>query len=218
MNDVLDAAVEHFASRSHNAWRRKFRKANPKEANKPRMRLRGGVMVDINKPWKELDPKAKADNEAAARAAYEALIKYPKDREAAAEFVHKRWIARNRRDPNQPKDLFKPYAALPEVEKDKDRVHIDNMKAALAAVKKKVIVKRPAKKVAKKAAKKASAKTASANGAARHAFSLDADTTKRLDAVAKRLSKTIGRKVTADHLVLVGMQAMLALYEAAAPK
>jgi hypothetical protein len=213
--DVLEAAVEYFASRSHNAWRRQFMKAHPREAAKPRMRQRGGEMVDINQPWKSLHPKAKADNKVAAYDAYQALIKHPKDREAASDYVHKRWIARNRRDPNQPKDLFKPYAALPEAEKDKDRAHVDNMKAALAAVKKKTAAKRPVKKTAKKAAAKTKAR---ANGAAPHAFTLDAQTAKRLDAVAKRLSKTTGHKVTAEHLVLVGMQAMLALYEAAAPK
>lgn len=222
-DDVLEAAVEHFASRSHNAWRRNFQKANPREADKPRLRMRGGAMVDINQPWKSLDPKAKADNKVAAYDAYDALQTHPKDREAAASYVHERWMKRNRRDPNQPKALFKPYGALPEAEKDKDRAHIDDMKAALAAVKK-AAVKRPAKKVSKKSAsksaKKAASKRGKSNGAAKPAtaFTLDAKTAQRLEAAAKRLSKVTGRKITTEQLVLAGMQAMLAVYEANAAK
>jgi hypothetical protein len=96
------------------------------------MRMRGGVLVDVNQPWAKLHAKAKADNRAAALAAYEALQRYPDDREAAAAYVHRAWIRRNRGDKNQPRALFKPYAQLSEVEKDKDRAHIDNMKRAIA--------------------------------------------------------------------------------------
>src|SRR5207253_2902337 len=125
-----EAAVEYFAARSHDAWRKQFHKTNPKERALPRIRMRGGKMVDINKPWKTLDPKAKAENKVAAYAAYAAIEKFPNDREKASDYVHKQWIKRNRADPSQPKALFKPYSALPEVEKDKDRAHIDRMKAA----------------------------------------------------------------------------------------
>src|SRR5262245_225697 len=122
----LEAAVEYFSARSHQAWRREFQKNNPKEADKPRMRMRGGVMVDVNQPWSKLHPKAQADNKRAARDAYQAVKKFPTDREAAAEEVHVAWIKRNKNDASQPKALFKPYARLPEGEKDKDRAHVDN--------------------------------------------------------------------------------------------
>lgn len=203
--DVLEAAVEYFASRSHNAWRRNFHKANPKEAGKPRLRQRGGAMVDINKPWRALDPRAQADNRRSGYDAQLALDKFPKDREAAAAFVHQRWMQRNRRDPSQPKALFKAYHALPEHEKDKDRAHVDNMKAALAAVKK----KRTAKK-------KAAARTP-AKGVLR-SVTLDAKTAKRFDAVAKRLSVATGRKISSEQLILAGLQAMASLFEATAAK
>lgn len=194
-NEILDQAVEYFAARSHNAWRRKFHKAQPDLKAKPRLRLRGGARVDINKPWKDLDPKAQADNRIAARDAYQAVIKHPDDREAAADYVHRRWIARNKADPSQPKALFKPYAALPEGEKDKDRAHVDAMKAALRAVNAKK--PRPRKTVRRAPSIEL--------GPAIHA---------RLEAAAKRLSAQLGRQVTSDELARAAVEAMLTIYEA----
>ncbi len=194
---TIEAAVEYFASRSHDAWRRQFHKTNPKERALPRMRMRGGKMVDINKPWRDLDPKAKADNKVAAYAAYAAIEKFPNDREKASDYVHEQWIKRNRADPSQPKDLFKPYAALPDVEKDKDRAHIDRMKAALAAVQK-----------TRKAPKKTAPRT----------LRVDARSTVRLEAAASRLSAAFGRTITAEALMAAGVEAVLAVCETAAPR
>ena len=194
-NEILDQAVEYFAARSHNAWRRQFHKSAPKEAGKPRLRMRGGAMVDINKPWKNLDPKAQADNRVAARAAYEAVIKHPRDREAAAEYVHKKWMARNKADPNQPKALFAPYAKLPESEKDKDRAHVDRMQAALKAVSAK-----------KRTQGKSPAKPSVILTPAIHA---------RLESAARKLSRQLGRVVSADELARAAIEAMLPIYEAA---
>lgn len=151
--DTPQAAVEYFAAQSHNAWRRRLLQTDPKQKGKPRMRLRGGVMVDINQPWSKLDPKAQAENRVAARNAYEAVKKFPRSREAASDYVHRCWIKRNKKDPNQPKALFKPYAQLPEIEKDKDRAHIDIMKKALAKVR-----ATPAKRAPRKSSKKPHAK------------------------------------------------------------
>src|SRR5262249_38699250 len=157
---------------------------------KPRMRLRGGVMVDVNQPWSKLHPKAQADNKRAARDAYRAVKKFPNDREAASEFVHERWIARNKNDASQPKELFKPYAGLPDVEKDKDRAHVDNMKKALAAVSK------PAKKKAKPP-----------SGAT---VRIDARAWARLESAAKRLSAALGRDVPAELLLNASIEATTA--------
>ncbi|MBI3438798.1 MAG: hypothetical protein HY054_09165 [Proteobacteria bacterium] len=161
------------------------------------MRSRGGKMVDINRPWKTLDPKAKAENKIAAYAAYAALEKFPNDRERASDYVHKQWIKRNRADPSQPKALFKPYGALPEVEKDKDRAHIDQIKIALAAVQKRKAPKRGAKKVA---------------------LRVDARSAERLEVAAVRLSKTLGRKVTAQALLAAGVEAVLAACKKKVPR
>ncbi len=194
---IVEAAVEYFASRSHDAWRRQFHKTNPKERTLPRMRMRGRKMVDINKPWKDLDPKAKADNRIAAYAAYAAIEKFPNDREKASDYVHKQWIKRNRADPSQPKALFKPYRALPEVEKEKDRAHIDRMKAALAAV-----------QLQRKAPKKATLRK----------LEVDARSAARLEAAAARLSAALGRTITAEALMAAGVEAVLAVCETAAPR
>lgn len=187
---VMEKAADYFAARSHDAWRKAFHKTNPVEKAKPRMRMRGGKMVDVNQPWSKLHPAAKQDNLRAARDAYAAVKKFPKDREAAADFVHKAWIKANKSDPNQPRDLFKPYARLPEVEKDKDRAHVDAMHEAIAAV-----TKKPAKKTAKAPAKATAPK-------------IDAKAWGRLEAAAKDLSKALGREVSAAVLAEAGMDAM----------
>jgi len=194
---VLDAAVEHFSARSHEAWRKTLLRTNPEQRGKPRMRERGGLMVDVNQPWSKLHPKARADNKVAARDAYAAVKKFPNDREAASNYVHERWIARNKGDKSQPKELFKPYAKLSKVEKDKDRAHVDNMKKAIAAVS-----KRPAKKAPKKAAPKP--------------VTLDAKTKRRLEAAAKDLSRALDRDVSADALLAASVEAVAALCKAIA--
>lgn len=195
---VMEKAADYFAGRSHDAWRKTFHKTNPAEKAKPRMRMRGGEMVDVNQPWSKLHPAAKQDNLRAARDAYAAVKKFPKDREAAADFVHQAWIKANKGDPNQPKDLFKPYAKLPEVEKDKDRAHVDAMREAIAAV-------------TKKAPKKAAKAPAKAN-----AQTIDAKAWGRLEAAAKDLSKALGRDVSAAMLAEAGMDAMANLAKALA--
>lgn len=190
---AAEIVTDRYAAQMHDAWRKQFHKANPKEKALPRMRERGGAMVDINQPWARLDPRAKQDNLIAARTAYEAVQKFPNDREAAADYIHKQWIARNKGDKNQPRDLFKPYAKLPEAEKDKDRVHYDRMKKALAALR-----KTPAKKPAKKAA-------------AAPALAFAAKDWRKIDSARKRLSAALGREVSAEALLLAGAEAMAAL-------
>lgn len=188
---LKEAAADYFSSRSHNAWRKRLLETNPEQRGKPRMRLRGGVMVDINKPWASLDPKAKSDNKRAAYDAYDAVMRFPHDREAASAYVHECWIKRNKGDPSQPKALFKAYAKLPEVEKDKDRAHVDRMKKAIAAVS----PKRPAKKQRAPAYK---------------TVRVDAKAWARLEAAAKKLSKSLGRKVTPETLFIAGVEAVAA--------
>lgn len=193
---VREAAVDYFASRSHNAWRKRLLETNPEQRGQPRMRLRGGVMVDINKPWAPLDPKAKADNKRAAYDAYDAVKRFPDDREAAANYVHERWIKRNKGDASQPKALFKAYARLPEVEKDKDRAHVDRMQAAIRAV-------------SRKPARKAKAKVT-----ATKTVRIDAKSWARIEAAAKSLSKALGRTVTPQALLVAGAEAVAAVARA----
>jgi hypothetical protein len=162
-------------------------------------------MVDINKAWKDLDPRAQADNRTAAHDAYRAVTKFPKDREAAAAFVHECWIKRNKRDPNQPKKLFYPYQKLSEAEKNKDRQHVDVMKAALAGVKKQTPKAAPRKAAKKRTAKRSRAKALVAMNAA---------TARKLQSIATELSALLGRRVSAEQLALAGARAILALYKA----
>ncbi|GAM99165.1 hypothetical protein U91I_02807 [alpha proteobacterium U9-1i] len=196
---LLEAAVEYFSARSHDAWRKTLLRTNPEQKGQPRMRLRGGVMVDVNQPWATLHPKARADNMKAARDAYAAVRKFPNDREAASEEVHKSWIKRNAGDKSLAKELFKPYAKLSEVEKDKDRAHVDRMKAAIAAVRKQA---RPRKA-------KAAYKT----------VRVEAKHWARLEAAANKLTKLTGRPITPEALLAAGLDAILAVSGAvAAPK
>jgi hypothetical protein len=188
---VVQAAIDAFAARSHDAWRRSMLKTNPEQRGKPRMRLRGGVMVDVNQPWSKLHPKAKADNLLAARDAYKALERFPRDREAASAYVHTCWVRRNKSDPSQPRDLFRPYGMLPEVEKDKDRAHVDQMKAALRLAGRKTAAKKPR--------------------AAGHRVAIDQKRWARLVRAAKALSKSWGREVGAEALMLAGIDAIIAV-------
>jgi hypothetical protein len=207
---VREAAVDYFSARSHDAWRKNFLQNNPDQKGKPRMRLRGGVMVDVNQPWAKLDPRAKEDNRRAARDAYDAVKRFPNDREAAADYVHKCWINRNRNDASQPKQLFKSYDRLPEGEKDKDRAHIDRMKKALAAVRAtKKTLRRPVKK-----AKAAPKKAASAFRTVR----VDAKTWGRLERAAKQLSAALGREVTPEALMSAGVEAVATVCKTAVRK
>ncbi|UPT61241.1 MAG: hypothetical protein M0D54_12395 [Hyphomonadaceae bacterium JAD_PAG50586_4] len=196
----MQAAVDYFAGRSHDAWRKRLLKTNPEQKGQPRMRMRGGTMVDINQPWSKLHPNAKADNTVAARDAYAAVMKFPNDREAASIEVHKAWIARNKHDKSLDKALFKPYAQLSEVEKDKDRAHVDNMKAAIAAVRKsaKVAVPRKAKAPAFKTVR------------------IEAKHWAKLEAAAAKLSKFTGRSVAPEALLAAGLEAIVAVSGAVA--
>ncbi|WP_395648039.1 hypothetical protein [Terricaulis sp.] len=205
------AAVDAVAGRMHEDWRRDLLKTNPEQRGQPRMRMRGGVMVDVNQPWAKLHPKAQADNVRAAGDAYKAVKKFPRDREAAAALVHDFWIKRNKADASQPKELFKPYAKLPEIEKDKDRAHVDAMTKAIASVRKRVMTPRKTK-----TAKKSAPKAKKANGAA--AVKIDAQAWKRLQASAKRLSAALGREVPAEVLLAAGADAMAAVAKALAAK
>ncbi|MCX7358319.1 MAG: hypothetical protein NT015_09290 [Alphaproteobacteria bacterium] len=192
---VREAAVDYFATRSHNAWRKNLLETNPEQRGQPRMRRRGGVMVDINKPWASLDPRAKADNKRAAYDAFDAVQRFPDDREAASDYVHVCWMKRNKGDKTQPKALFKPYARLPEVEKDKDRAHVDRMKTALRAVSRK---KKQTRKPATKSVR------------------IDAKTWERLERAAHALSKALGANVTAEALLVAGAEAIAAVSKTAA--
>lgn len=197
---VREAAVDYFSARSHNAWRKRLLETNPEQRGQPRMRLRGGIMVDINKPWANLDPRAQADNKRAAYDAYDAVVRFKGDREAASNYVHERWMARNKNDKTQPKALFKPYARLPEVEKDKDRAHVDRMTKALRAVGAKA---KPARKTAKPKPK------------ATKLVRVDAAAWRRLEAAAKDLSAAVGRQVSVEALLVAGVEAVAAAAKSA---
>lgn len=195
---LMEAAAEYFAGRSHDAWRREFLKNAPAERGRPRMRKRGGVMVDVNQPWSKLHPAAKADNKQAAYDAYKAVQRFPNDREAAADHVHRAWIRRNKADRSLSKALFKPYAQLPEAEKDKDRAHVDNIKKAIAAV------KRRAAKIP--AARKSPPKT----------LRIDAKSWAKLEAASERLGRTLGHPISASLVAQAGIKAMSTLCDAIA--
>ena len=205
---LVEAAVDYFAARSHNTWRRNLLRTDPKQKGKPRMRLRGGEMVDVNQPWSKLHPKARAENRVAAQDAFTAVKRFPKDREAAADYVHKCWIKRNKNDSSQPKALFAPYNKLPEVEKDKDRVHVDLMRQALKAT----------SGLRKKAPGKGAAKAKRKRVAAHKTVRVDAKSWRRLEAAAKRLSKSVGREIAAEALLSAGAEAVAAVCEMAARK
>ena len=124
------AALEKFASDLHEIWRAGWIKQNNGESV-PRMKKGStGEQVDINVPFAQLDPDWRKENEAAAKAALQAVRQFPNDEEAAANYIHEEWMKRNPRgDWNAAQHVA--YDALPEEEKEKDRVHYRNMKQSL---------------------------------------------------------------------------------------
>jgi predicted lipid-binding transport protein (Tim44 family) len=126
INESQDPIVT-FASDAHEQWRQAL---PPNERNQPRKRSKnGGPVADINVPFNELHPTAQQENLAAAKAAYDAVSQYDNE-EQAAEHIHNEWMKRNPKvDYNAAQHV--PYSQLPDVEKKKDRVHVQTMKALL---------------------------------------------------------------------------------------
>lgn len=219
--DVGEASVEAFAAEAHTAWRRRMLKDNPAQRGRPRMRMRGGEMVDVNQPWKSLHPNAQMDNRQAARDALEAVRKFPADREAAAAHVHKLWIKRNKGDPNQPAALMKSYASLPEAEKDKDREHVDRMRALLARAGRRGDRAKPKpprvgrKSGSKPAQRSGGGKAAASKRAAgkTKTLRLSPEQWRRLEALAAQMSQMQGRRVTAEEAGQAAFAAMLGVFD-----
>ena len=125
INIVLtENAITQFASAAHEEWRRSL---PPDEQNVPRERSKnGGPKADINVPFDKLHPTAQQENLAAGQAAAEAVAKFSNDIEKAAEYIHIEWMKRNPKD-NYTAAQHVPYDQLPEIEKEKDRVHVRTM-------------------------------------------------------------------------------------------
>ncbi len=125
INIVLaENAVAQFAGAAHEEWRRSL---PPNEQNVPRMRSKnGGPKADINVPFDQLHPTAQQENLAAGQAAAEAVSKFPNNLEQAAEYIHIEWMKRNPQDDYNAAQ-HKSYDELPEIEKEKDRVHVRTM-------------------------------------------------------------------------------------------
>ena len=125
------AALEKFASNLHELWRAGWIKQNKGESI-PRMKKGStGEQVDINVPFAKLDTAWRKENEEAAKAALDSVKQFPDDEEAGAEYIHDEWMKRNPKgDWNAAQHV--PYQSLLEDEKEKDRVHYRNMKAALS--------------------------------------------------------------------------------------
>jgi CO/xanthine dehydrogenase Mo-binding subunit len=125
INIVLtENAITQFASSAHEEWRRSL---PPNERNVPRERSKnGGPKADINVPFDQLHPTAQQENLAAGQAAAEAVSKFPNNVEQAAEYIHIEWMKRNPQDDYNAAQ-HKSYDELPEIEKEKDRVHVRTM-------------------------------------------------------------------------------------------
>ena len=115
--------ITQFASNAHEEWRRNF---DP-TGTKPRIKKNSdGTEGDINVPFADLHPDWQKENLAAGHAAHRAVKHFGRDMEKAAEYVHSEWMKRNpRADYNAAQHV--PYDALPEDEKEKDRVHVRTM-------------------------------------------------------------------------------------------
>jgi hypothetical protein len=127
-NKQRSSAIEQFASKAHEDWRKEYQAKN---GNTPRIKKNSdGSEGDINVPFNKLHPDWKKENLAAGKAAHDSVMKYKNNREAAAEHIHNEWMKRNPKgDWNA--DQHVPYSELPEDEKQKDKDHYDTMKKIL---------------------------------------------------------------------------------------
>ena len=150
-NSSLQTAIAQAADVLHEQWRESYRAAN---GDKPRWKPlkdasiawveqrsdipasalkeeEGKKFIDIAAlPNSKLPPQYSGENTAAAKGAVEAIAENPRaGMEAFAAVVHTQWVGRN--ESWAPAELKVPYAELPEVEKEKDRVII---RVAAAAV------------------------------------------------------------------------------------
>lgn len=126
--NLFEDATTQFASMAHDEWRKGYiaREGNkPREKKVPAGYPDAGQMVDINVPFKEVHPHYQKDNIEAAKAAKAAVEMFPDDIEKGSAFIHTEWVKRN---PWADEKLKVSYEELPEIEKEKDRVHYRLMK------------------------------------------------------------------------------------------
>ena len=129
INIVLsENAITQFASAAHDEWRRNFDPTGSKERIKKNSDSTEG---NINVPFEKLHPDWQKENLSAGKAALQAVKKHPNDMESAADHVHKEWMKRNPKADYNAAAQHVPYSELPEVEKQKDRDHVDTMKSLL---------------------------------------------------------------------------------------
>lgn len=135
LDEMRNDAVTAFASKQHDVWRSGF---DPEGTGKERIKKNSdGSEGNINVPFKKLHPDWQKENLSAGKAALQAVRKHPNDMESAADHVHKEWMKRNpKADYNA--HLHVPYSKLPEVEKQKDRDHVDTMKSLLGKKQQKI--------------------------------------------------------------------------------
>ena len=135
LDEMRNDAVTQFASQAHDVWRSGF---DPEGTGKERIKKNSdGSEGNINVPFKKLHPDWQKENLSAGKAALQAVRKHPNDMESAADHVHKEWMKRNpKADYNA--HLHVPYSELPEVEKQKDRNHVDTMKSLLGKKQQKI--------------------------------------------------------------------------------
>ena len=135
LDEMRNDAVTAFASKQHDVWRSGF---DPEGTGKERIKKNSdGSEGNINVPFKKLHPDWQKENLSAGKAALQAVRKHPNDMESAADHVHKEWMKRNpKADYNA--HLHVPYSELPEVEKQKDRDHVDTMKSLLGKKQQKI--------------------------------------------------------------------------------
>lgn len=128
LNENADP-VHRFASLAHEKWRQNFDPTGTKERIKKNS---DGTEGNINVPFEKLHPDWQQENLAAGKAALEAVKMFPnslanpEEMEAAAKFIHDKWMKRNpKADYNAAQHV--DYEQLPEPEKQKDRDHVVTM-------------------------------------------------------------------------------------------
>ncbi len=120
--------IDTLASLLHDEWRKpRLLTGVHGQANaryEPRIKPNGDGEVDIaNTHYSSLPVKWQDENKAQATAVIQSIINSKTlDIEELSSIVHEQWMQRNSWAQKDQPELFVPYSALPENEKEKDRV------------------------------------------------------------------------------------------------
>lgn len=127
----MEQIIEELSELAHQAWRDL---TYPNRPNVLHLRFEfqklGDELININKPYIELNNVWKKVNNKTVNAALFAYSKNHNNRKNAASYIHDEWMKHNEhlKDNIKYAHLFKSYDKLTDIEKEKDALFYDLIK------------------------------------------------------------------------------------------